>query len=135
MVKEAKKEKKINPFLPVLGLTLAVMMGIISFFAAPFLLDLFIDYYGEVEFNRQLGDVDRSFVEYGFMALMFFSLFGIVMFIVAAAIGEDPEDEQRLVRPREGDVKAMKKWEAKQAKIDQRRMRRADEIRKRNAKK
>lgn len=124
MVKEAQKTKKMHPLLPVMGLVIAVCLGVLAYFLSPIVIDLIEKQVGEYEFNQRVGN-SRQYLEYAFAAFIWLVLFALAMAIVSAAIGEDPEEELRLVRPREGDVRAWRKYERAQRKMEERRMKQA----------
>lgn len=121
MVKVAEKKKAKNPWLPFVGFMIAVSVGVIAYFGAPILTEFVKDYIGEAEFNRRLGTTSQGTFELAVAVFIWLILFATAMMIVAAAIGEDPEEEGRLLRPREGDAKAAKQYLKKLDKLEKRR--------------
>ena len=101
------KPKKKRPLLPVMGLSLAVLLGLVSYLAAPALLQ-----FGEeqsTDLKDQLDDFrnDPDFdnlpdetPEYILMVVMWLITMGLAMFLVSAAIGTDPEKTtQQMMGP------------------------------------
>jgi hypothetical protein len=108
--------------IPVLGLMLAVLLGIVSYFAAPVLLDAAADQFPS--FARQLDDwpVEKPYAflpdnlpDYVAGAALWLVLMAVGMFVASAVVGRDPEREgwQNL-----GPPPANKKQVAKQLKKD-----------------
>ncbi len=121
MVKVAEKKKARNPWLPFIGFMIAVSVGVIAYFGSPLLTELIKNQLGEAEFNSRLGSTSQGTFEAAVAVFIWLVLFAVVMMIVAAAIGEDPEEEGRLLRPREGDAKAAKQYLKKLDKLEKRR--------------
>ncbi|NJL94651.1 MAG: hypothetical protein HC915_13465 [Anaerolineae bacterium] len=116
MIKQ-RKEKKINPFLPVMGLVMAVCMGAIAYFLAPEVIKLLRDsgIMTPGEFNARFDiqsdeEIIGSTIHYAFAVLLWFIVFGTTMTLFALAIGEDPNKEMELVQPRDGNIKKLKKY-------------------------
>lgn len=143
MVKEVKIERKKNPFMPVIGLLLAFVVAIIAYFASPYAVNLAENVYESQtnqNFDRRLGanpgsleaERRRDQLEIAFAVLIWFTVYAVLMFVLAAAIGEDPATEERLVTPRLGDKKATKKFFKEQDKLQARRAKRAEELKRKN---
>lgn len=92
---EAKKKQRKKGLIPLFGLVLAIMLGIIACIIAP---------YGVEFLEGRSGDIARQFaqfrVDYGehvpdYVAafLLWIVMLAILAFAAAAAIGEDPEKE------------------------------------------
>lgn len=108
--------------IPALGLALAVLLGIVSYFAAPLLLD----FVGEQvpDFGSQVDNwatekpydwLPDATPDYLAGAALWLILMGVAMFVASAAAGRDPEREgwQHM-----GPPPANKKKVAKQLKKD-----------------
>ncbi len=89
-----------TPGIPLLGLMLAVLLGIVSYFAAPALLD----FAGEQvpDFGSQIDDwaVEKPFdwlpdalPDYLAGLALWLIMMGGAMFLASAAVGPDPERE------------------------------------------
>lgn len=110
-----KPSKKRSPWLPIMGITLAVLLGAIAYLVAPMLLDLIADQSSG--FKKQMDDFQRdpqglpekSF-EYVAAIVLWLVLMGVMMFIAAATVGPDPERESlQTMGPSPADKKAMVK--------------------------
>lgn len=139
MVKEAKKQTKGgNPYLPVMGFILGIAYIVMAYFLGPLLVDVAEYAYEEIQgeaFETRVPDADRPTLEYVFMGFTFLVLFSFSMMIVAAALNEDPDVEDRLVKPRPEDgPKAMKKYIKEYQKMEARRLKRAEKLKREEAK-
>ena len=113
---DRRKKKKSNPLLPIMGLALAVLLGIVAYFVAPMALEFARDQSADLD--KQVSDFEKdpqgglpaeSF-EYVFAAVIWLVSFSLVMFITAAAIGEDPEKESvKMMGPSPANKKAVAK--------------------------
>ncbi len=132
MVKDAKRKKiTAGPLLPLIGFTLAVTLGVIAYFSAPLLVDFAKTNLGEQEFEQRLAqdNIEEGQVQIAFAVVLWLALFGLTMTIVAAAIGEDPEKENAIVRPREdASPKEWKKYREEWAKVEKKRLARAEQV-------
>jgi len=116
-----KPQKIWNPTMAISGLAIGISVAVLAYFLAPELIALLRDFLADQgkmtvgEFNGKLGigsdeQIKGSMVHYAFAVLLWLGIFGIMMTIVAMAIGEDPDREAWTVHPREGDVKGLKKY-------------------------
>jgi hypothetical protein len=132
MVKQAEKEKPFRiAILPAMGFILAIVYGVIAFFASPLILGLVEDQMGEYQFEQRFGetDEDQQTIRMGLSAALWVTLFAISMLIVAAFLNEDPDKEDSLIRPRrDASEKEWVKYEKKLAQIQARRLKRAKEV-------
>jgi len=89
-----------TPGIPVLGVLLGVLLGIVSYFAAPALLD----FVGEQapKFGSQVDDwptekpyewLPDATPDYLAGAALWLTMMGVAMFVASAAAGRDPERE------------------------------------------
>lgn len=125
--KQTKKQK--HYLLPAMGLVVAVAVGALSYFVAPIVIELIRGQMGEARFDARLGDFSEQNLRIAFSVVCWFVLFALSMMIVAMLLGEDPEDEDRLVRPREGaSDKEWKKYEKAIGKIRAKRAKRAEQL-------
>jgi hypothetical protein len=142
MVKQAEKIRRKSSLLPAMGLVLAVCVAVIAYFAAPLLVELLRENVGA--FNARVGNpaeiVDTPagaitrlrLIELGMVVVLWLALYGLSMIVVTSALGEDPEDEERLMRPRENaSEKEWERYRKRYAKLEQRRIRQAEEKQKR----
>src|SRR5687768_16696377 len=127
MVKQAEKSIGIRAYFPIMGLVLAISVGVLAYFLAPELIKLLagMEFQGtpEGEFYRKLDILysDPSQIhdalmntkaQLAFAALLWLIIFSTMMVFVSAAIGEDPDKEFTILQPRKGDIKGAKKFVA-----------------------
>ncbi|MFP4322758.1 MAG: hypothetical protein ACLFTK_09915 [Anaerolineales bacterium] len=132
MVKDAKRKKiTAGPLLPLVGFVLVVSLGIVAYFSSPLAVDLAREQIGPAEFDSRLAqdNIERSMVDNAFAVLVWLVLMATTMMLVAAAIGEDPDKENTLVRPREGaSEKEWQKYQKEWAKLEKKRLERAEQV-------
>jgi hypothetical protein len=114
-----KKRVTRKAFLPIMGLTLAVLLVVVSYALAPLALE------GLGEINAEWGNKVRvnenpngEFVDefvYLMTFVLWFVLMGLAMVVVSAAVGKDPETASLQYM---GAPPANKKAVAKQLKRD-----------------
>jgi hypothetical protein len=149
-IKQAEKQKSINRFVPLMGLVIALALGVIAFFISGPIVDLIADQLGREDFEKRLlsGRVypteeerqealDQQFlvVQGAFAAAFWLVMFVIVMTIFASLLGDDPDEEMRLVRPREGDAKGWAKYNKQLEKLEKKRAKWAEKKRREEARK
>lgn len=96
VVREAPKKKKTTKwYLPIFGLTLALLFGVVAYVVAPHLVDFGEKKSPKIESqlqdfraNQENGDKIIDAVAAGLVWLV---LLVLAMFLAAAAIGSDPE--------------------------------------------
>lgn len=133
MVKQAEKKKPARySILPAMGLVLAITYGVIAFFLGPILFDLAIE--NSADFAQSVGDTEPRYIEIGISAVVWLLMLVLSMFIVSAAIGEDPEEEMRMIKPRADDPKAVKRYIQYQEKLAKTRRQQIEELKKKQAK-
>jgi len=132
MVKEAKKPTAPSKaLLPAMGLISALAFAVLAYFLAPYVVDLIAKQVGEQEFYNRLGSTSRTTFEYAIAVMLWLVIFSTAMFFVAALIGEDPAKEEQLVKPAPGaSAKELKAYYKKLEKIEDRRMKRAEQLKK-----
>ena len=135
MVKEAKKERKYQRIMPAMGFIIAVTLGVVAYFVAPeFLVFMRTDGPSHASINERLSDMSASeyqLMEYATMVFIWLVLFGAAMLIVAVAIGEDPREEEMILRPKEkATPKEVKQYLKKVKKMESRRLKQAEAKRK-----
>jgi hypothetical protein len=127
----APKPKKKRPLLPVLGLSLAILLGLVSYLAAPALLqfgeDQSEDLKSQMDDFRNDPDFDAlpdETPEYILMAMMWLIMMGLAMFLVSAAIGTDPEKmTQHMMGPSPANKEAVVKQLKRDLKVAKKRAR------------
>ena len=133
MVKEAKKQRKYRRIMPAMGFVIAVTLGIMSWLLAPEVVH-FARTDGPSMINERLSDMndeELQYLEYAVTAMLFLVLFGAAMLMVSVAIGEDPMEEEMLLRPRmNASPKEVKKYLKKVKQMEDRRLRQAEAKRK-----
>lgn len=92
---EARKKRRKKGLIPLLGLVLAIMLGIIAYVVAPYGVGLLEDQSGDIA--RQLAqfrvDYGERAPDYVAAFLLWIVMLAILAFAAAATIGEDPEKE------------------------------------------
>lgn len=115
MVKQAEKPKPAHvKYLPAMGLIIAVIYGAMAFFIGPLLVELLAD--NSQKFTDRIKGYEQYF-EYGMSFVVWILLLMLTFIIVSALIGEDPEEEFRVLKPRAGDAKQTKKYIKYQEKL------------------
>jgi hypothetical protein len=130
MVKEAKKVRKYQRIMPAMGLIIAVTLGILSYLLAPELISFArSDGPSAATVNERLSEMtadELQLLEYAVTVILWLVLFGVSMLIVAIAIGEDPQKEEMILRPRENaSPKEVKKYLKKVKQMEDRRLKQA----------
>lgn len=92
--------KKPNPLLPILGIVMAVSLGIAAYFVSPIIIELLED--NVAQFNEAAQDIDDDMLHYAFTAFLWFSTFSTLMALVAVVAARPTvvEQEQRTLHPR-----------------------------------
>jgi hypothetical protein len=137
-VKRPTKKKR-SRGVPILGLTLAVLLAVVSFFVAPVLLDMakdqFPDFKSQIDSfpdDKPSESLPDNTPEYVVAAALWLILMGLFMFLAAVAVGSDPERESwSQMGPSPADKKGM----AKQLKKDLKAAKKRDRERKKQSKK
>lgn len=123
MVKEIGPEKASrHGLLPVMGLVLALCFAGIAYFSAPPLIAFIQEQTGKAAFNQRIGGEENlQMLEIAFSIIIWFILLSVSMMIVAILVGEDPDEEDRILQPRLGDKKKTKKYFKDMDKMEKRR--------------
>ncbi|MCL4877880.1 MAG: hypothetical protein KJ064_14585 [Anaerolineae bacterium] len=125
MVKQAQKQKPAHvKYLPAMGLVLAVTYGAMAYFIGPMVVKLLSD--NSQDFADKIKGNEQYF-EYGMSAIVWFLLLMLTFILVSAVIGEDPEEEFRVLKPRAGDRKQTKKYIRYQEKLAKTRTKQIEE--------
>ena len=93
---EAKKPaSRRKAFLPVIGLVLAIALGVLAYFAAPYLVEWVegLDNGIARQFAQLRAERGENVVDYIAAFALWLVLLALLVFIVAATVGEDPEKE------------------------------------------
>ena len=129
MVKVAEKQRKYRRIMPAMGLLIAVTLGILSWFLAPEIIT-FARTDGPAAVNERLSKMNSEelqYLEYAATVFVWLILFGGAMLIVSIAVGEDPMEEEMILRPRENaSPKEVKKYLKKVKQMEDRRLRQAE---------
>src|SRR5690606_12773994 len=94
--KEARKPvSRRKAFLPVLGLALAIALAVVAYVAAPLVVELIEGLSADIarQFAQLRVEYGENAVDYIFAFVLWLVMLALMVFIVAAAIGEDPEKE------------------------------------------
>jgi len=135
--KPRKKQRRRG--IPILGLTLAVLLGVVSYFIAPVLLEMATDQFPDLKAQvddfpneKPMESLPDNTPEYVVAVAIWLILMGLLMFVAAGAVGTDPERE---AWNQMGPAPANKKAVAKQLRKDLKAAKKRDRERKRQAKK
>lgn len=92
---EVKKKGHRKAFLPLLGLALAIALGIVAYVAAPFLVEWIEDQSDDIarQFAQFRFDYGENALDYVTAFVLWIVMLALMVFVVAATIGEDPEKE------------------------------------------
>jgi hypothetical protein len=94
------RRRQRTPGIPLLGLMLAVLLGIVSYFVAPALLDFVSDQVPD--FGQQIDDwpgakpydwLPDALPDYLAGVALWLIMMGVAMFFASAMVGQDPERE------------------------------------------
>ncbi len=123
MTNAAKKTtKKRSRGIPIIGLVLAVLLAVMSYFIAPVVLDMATNQFPDLKSqiddfpnDKPMESLPDNTPEYVVAVALWLVLMGLFMFVASAAVGKDPERESwDQMGPSPADKKAM----AKQLKKD-----------------
>lgn len=117
-VKLPEYKRKRNPYLPVIGLILAVMLAIIAWFAAPYLVDLLIENVDNLQQRVQTAEDGERNLRIAVAVLTWIATLAISMMIVSISTSTRTvlEQEAKTMRPREWTDKEIKRYEKELAK-------------------
>ncbi len=122
-------KKKGNPWLPIMGLALAGLLGVTAYFLAPALLDFGVEQSATLrrqvrQFERDPGGLPEKSFEYVTALFLWLIFMAVLMFIAALAVGPDPEKEAvQTLPPSPSDKKAVAKDLRRQIKAAKKRER------------
>jgi hypothetical protein len=144
VVEAAKRPKRNRAFLPILGLTLAILLGIVAYGVSIPLVKYAED--NNAKLNNQFDDLRTSFDKYQWYtdnqkyhkgriveivtaAVLWFVMMGTAMLVVSASVvgtdpdreswqkmGPSPADKKKVAKQLKKDLKEAKKRERKRAK-------------------
>lgn len=116
----SKKPSPIRGLMPIMGLSLAVLLGVTAFFLASPLVDWARDQEGKI--GNVVADMERDVPEnlpdnsldIAAAVLLWLVMFSVAMTVVAAAVGPDPDklslqDLPTSAANKKGMIKQMKK--------------------------
>ena len=131
-----KSKKKPNQFLPVMGLLIAICVGVIAYFAAPLAIDGVKEVMGAQEYRNRIATAENEkYLTYAFGVMIWLVVFSILMLLVSAAIGEDPDKEERLLKPPPGSSpKVLKEYYKKLEQLEKKRIKQAEALKRRQGK-
>jgi hypothetical protein len=115
VVKQAEKKQKKNPFLPVIGLAIAIALGVIAYFSAPFLLDLLADNSEKIALQIKDPAYKRNMTFIIAFIIWLVTLSFMVAVVASVSSKNIVEDEYKNLQPREYDPKAIAKYEKQAA--------------------
>lgn len=116
-VKQKEYKRKTNPYLPIIGLLLAVIFGVIAYFVAPYIVDFMAENLDQVATRLEEENGERN-IRIGVSIALWLALMSTYMLLVTMNVGSSLLDEEsRHVPPRSNDPKAIKKWEKEQARL------------------
>jgi hypothetical protein len=110
VVKRQEYKRKKNPYLPVIGLILAILFGVISYFVAPILLDTLAE---NVDLEARLAEEDGErnlTIAVGVAVWLVLMSTYVILVTIASGGSTFFEDEQKILQPRSNDPKEIKKF-------------------------
>lgn len=107
-VTNEKNEKRSGALMPIVGLTLAIAVGVIAYFLTPMLVDFGVEQ--NETFAERIEGSEQEFT-LGATVVVWLIVFTLGMLLVSIAIGSDPRKEDYVLHPREGDAKGYKKYQ------------------------
>ncbi|MCI0714106.1 MAG: hypothetical protein L0154_28375 [Chloroflexi bacterium] len=118
VVKQREYKRKTNPYLPVIGLLLAVIFGVIAYFVAPSLVDILVENFSSIESRLQEENGERNITIAAAVAIWLVLMSVYVILITIASGGTSYfEDEQQILQPRSNDPKEIKAYYSKREKM------------------
>lgn len=105
---EVKRKGRSKAFLPLIGIILAVLLGIIAYVVAPLLVEWLADQSDSIasRFAQFRIDYGENAPDYVAALLLWLVMLAVMVFVAAATIGEDPEKEAfRYMGPSPADKK------------------------------
>jgi hypothetical protein len=118
------KKKRSKALLPIMGLSLAALLAVVSYVVAPVLLDTIVEQFPKNKTLQQIDDFEHhkpyeklpdKTPQYVFAVALWLVAMGLAMFLVSTSVGEDPEKESwKHLGPSPANKKAI----AKQLKKD-----------------
>jgi uncharacterized Tic20 family protein len=122
-----KRKRRSRALLPVMGLMLAVLLGVVAVFTSPLLVELIEEQQPDVanQFADFEADYGENAVDYVIAAVMWLVMLAFMMFIAAMAIGSDKAEKEmwETLGPHPADKKAVIKAKKKQLKEAKKRAR------------
>ena len=132
-VKPTQNKRKPNQFLPIMGLLIALCVGVIAYFGAPLLVDVVKDQV-DLETRRRMVE-DEQYLTIAFGVIIWLVSFSLLMVVVSAAFVEDPDNEERLLRPPPGSSpKELKRYYKLLEKQEKKRIKQAEHLKRRQDK-
>lgn len=131
MVKQAEKKKPARlAILPAMGMVLALTYAAMAYFLGPMLFDLLVE--RSDEFALRIEGNEKYF-RIGLSLVIWFFMLVVSMLLVSIALGEDPEKEMRMIKPRPGDKKGTARYIKYQEKLAKTRQSQIEEYKKKQA--
>lgn len=118
VVKHREYKKKTNPYLPVIGLILAIFFGVIAYFVAPILVDILAENFDTID-ARLLEENGERNITIAAAVAIWLVLMSVYVILVAIASGGTSyfEDEQQILQPRSDNPKEIKAYYRKREKM------------------
>ena len=118
VVKHKEYKRKTNPYLPLIGLILAVLFGVMAYFIAPMVVDLLAENVDKLGPRLAEPDGERN-ITIGIGAAIWLVLMTFYFVLVAAAAGGSSyfDDEQKILQPRSDNPKEIKEFYRQREKV------------------
>jgi len=126
------KKKRKKGLLPIMGLTFAILLAVISYVVARMLIEFAEDKNDKIKTQfdefRENEKVPENALDYIAMGLLWMMLLGVTMFFAAALVGKDPKKEslktmsaspankKAMIKQMQRDLKEAKKHQKQQKK-------------------
>lgn len=100
VIKQQERKKKTNPYLPVIGLVLAISIGLLAYGLSTFLIDPLIDQFPELQTRIAQEPDSKLYIQAGIGILLWFTGFVIAMSLVSMNMAHNiVEDEYNMMIP------------------------------------
>ncbi len=113
VIKQQERKKKTNPYLPIIGLVLALSIALLAFGASAVLKDVIIEQFPEVETKLAEDENGEMYMQAVIGFIIWFAGFVTVMSVVSMAMAKNiVEDEysiQMPVNPTQKDIDRYRK--------------------------
>lgn len=113
VVKQQEHKKKVNPYLPFIGLVLAVSIGLLAFGASALLKDVVLEQFPEIKTNLAEEENGELYMQGTIGVIIWFTGFVIAMSVVSMGMAKDIIDDEYSIQvpinPTQKDIEKYRK--------------------------